>query len=202
MITTRSALSFVLLFTAAVAQAQEDYNVNFSVTSSSGTEHVTGFIDLMSGTTGQVSPSEITAWSLDSVAGSPVTLAIGSATGGTVVCPMASSSYQCGLVATPNALTFSPPATMAAYGTFFEQAPIEADLIGPYGGPFCNSCLDIFTPTNSEGLTLSSVTLVATRTPEIDPASALTALTLLLGSVAVLAARRRETVRVAERCYG
>jgi len=190
MIRMSSALSFVFLFALQGAHAQEDYNVNFSVTSSSGTEHVTGFIDLMSGTTGQVGPSEITAWSLDSLAGSPVTFAIGSATGGTVVCAVPS---QCALVATPGALTFSPPATMAAYGTFFEQGGIDIDLVGPFGGPSCNSCLAIFTPSNSQAFPLPSG--VATRAPEVDPTSALDALTLLLGSVVVLAARRGECVR-------
>jgi hypothetical protein len=197
MIRMSSALSFVFLFAIQVAHAQEDYNVNFSVTSSSGTEHVTGFIDLMSGTTGQVSPSEITAWSLDSVAGSPVTFAIGSATGGTVVCPVAS---QCGLVATANALTFSPPMTMAVYATFFEQGATDIDLIGPFGGPSCDSCLATFTPANSQSFPVPGA--IATRAPEVDPTSALDALTLLLGSVVVLRARRREYSCGTERRYG
>lgn len=195
MIRMGSALSFAFLFAVSIAHAQEDYTVDFSVTSGSATEHVTGFIDLMSGTTGQVSPSEITAWSLDSVAGSPVTFAIGSATGGTVVCTVPS---QCGLVAAPSALTFSPPATMAAYGTFFEQGGIDVDFIGPFGGPSCNSCLAIFNPSNPQAFPLPSA--VATGAPEIDPASALNALTLLLGSVAVIAGRRgRGCLGIADR---
>jgi hypothetical protein len=200
MIRIGSALSFAFLFAVSVAHAQEDFTVNFSVTSGSGTEHVTGFIDLMSGTTGQVSPSEITAWSLVSVAGSPVTFAIGSATAGTVVCAAPS---QCGLVASPSALNFSPPATMAAYGTFFEQGGIDVDFIGPFGGPSCNSCLAIFNPSNPQAFPLPSGVGTANQVPEIDPASALSALTLLLGSVAVIAGRRaRGPLDVADRHYG
>jgi hypothetical protein len=81
---------------------------------------------------------------------------------------------------------------MAVYGTFFEQGPIDVDLIGPFGGPSCNSCLAFFGVTSPQAFPLPSGTQIATRAPEVDPSSALNALTLLLGSVTVLASLRRK----------
>jgi len=179
-------MALALIGVNSAAMAQVVYSVNFMADS----ERIVGTIDLAANSLGPLTPSEITGWSLSSVAGDPVSFAFASSDAGAFVA--CSGAPGCGLTASKSALTFI--------------SGVQADIF--FSDPAAGGSIAINTPavvangnfpavllnTPDSGLvgfqSIKGMKIATAAAPEIDPASAACGLTLLLGSLLVLRGRR------------
>jgi hypothetical protein len=189
------------------AHAQETFDVNFSA----GPEGVTGTITLASDTTGLVSSNEILGYTLGSALGDPVAFTVnGSSTSG--FGPGIFTVQGNNLLFTPLPWVPGSPCTtcdgnseqqitfgntlydwLIFQGPGFQGFPTDHGTDGPGAGPGIGVSYD---SPQSEGWSLPADTVIGTTAqpaPEISDAGAISALTLLLGTLVVLRGQRQRT---------
>jgi hypothetical protein len=172
-------VALVLVGVTGAAMAQTVYKVDFKAES----ERITGFIDLAAHSPGPLTPSEITGWTLLSVAGDPVTFSLSSSDAGASV--FCSGAPGCGLAASASSLTFIRGVRA---DIFFRDSTHSLAISTPTtvaNGNFPAVLIN----TPDSGLVgfspITGTTIARTSAPEMDPASAASGLTLLLGSLLV-----------------
>jgi hypothetical protein len=165
----RLTTACVLLSTLPLAAASgQDYSVDFTAGSAGNLETVVGNIELVSGTSGTITPSEILSWSLSSIAGDPVAFSVSSASGGTVNC----NPMTCSIVAQGGKLILTTSLAHYTNTQFFYTGTIgPVNITGPApGGPECISCLNIAPPAGPSGevgsFSMVPGQVIATTAPE------------------------------------
>jgi hypothetical protein len=197
--TISKLLSVLALLSGSVAANASSYTYDLN-----GIGTLTGFIttDCDACT---LSASDITAWSITSTQGSdtiPALLAFG-----TVI----SSSADAGasivgnylgdlMVASPSAISFAFNSTTGSGSEiqFYDSTGFDYIQFGDQNAYLASDLGRVQTciPGECEGFSYGGVQVIATaaapvRAPEIDPASAVSGLTLLAGAMVVLRGRRR-----------
>jgi hypothetical protein len=168
------------------------YNVDFKAAS----EEITGAISLAANSLGSLSSSEITGWSLSSVAGDPQAFSISSSDAGSFLSCVALT--QCGLTASASKVTFSSLPGGAVTGIVFAAPGAIVALDGPNVFSQCSLCALITAQGSLSGYALPLGTTIASiAAPEMDLKSAAGALTLLLGGLMVLRGRRASRLSAA-----
>jgi hypothetical protein len=172
--------ALTMIGVSSAAMAQTVYQVDFKAQS----ERITGFIDLAAHSLGPLTPSEITGWTLSSVAGDPVTFSFSSHDAGASV--FCSGAPGCRLTASATSLTFIP----GVQADIFFHDSTDSLAISTPNGHFPAVLIN----TPGSGLVgfnpITGTTIARTSAPEIDPGSAASGLTLLLGSLLVFRGRR------------
>jgi hypothetical protein len=167
------------------ATAQTVYKVDFKAES----ERITGSIVLAAHSLGPLTPSEITGWTLSSVAGDPVTFLFSSNDAGASV--FCSGAPGCGLAASATSLTFLPGVQA---DIFFHDSTDSLAIATPTAVASGNIPAVLINMPNSGlvgfGTITTGTTIARTSAPEIDSGSAAGGLTLLLGCLLVFRGRR------------
>jgi len=182
-------MAAALLIVGRTAAAQTTYNVDFLINAFPGENELVQGTITTDGQTGPLAPSDITSWSLFSdSAQTPF-----SASGGPGSVSMSSPPGL--LTASASALTYNFTTDGFVFFQSASGAGVSLQEITTVNGDD-----SIITINNGSGYTPSydvlpvSTVFATVSAPEMDPASAASGLTLLLGTLAVLRGRRAKPI--------
>ena len=210
------ATPLFLLPLAAPAHSQENFYVNFQLQSGNyappGNETIVGNVTLAPGTTGLVADSAITGFSFASTGGDPFAFATSGSSASGIVGPGLFTVQGNDLLFTPLPWVPSSPCTtcdnnpyqILSFGSYTTtyldfQGPGLTGFPAEHGGagpspPGLGVAFDTNTGVQSAGWMLAPGTVIGTMSvPEITAQGALPALTLLMGAIAILRGRRRDS---------